>query len=656
MKLMFKFCVLIMFISVSSAISKESHSKIDSMFIKIQQPKNQDDRIRAYTNVLLYYSTRDFDSSIYFSKQAVNLFQKDKDKVAEGRIYHTMANIYKDRLSFDTSKFYINKAFVLFNSFNYEKGIAKCYQTNGIIATQLADYKLAANYFMRGLKIAEKLNDVNGIIQGYTNMGGVYGYLENPKKAIYYFQKAQDLNQLEYGEPNYKIFGNMASSYYEMGNFQSALTYYKICIEKYLEFGVEQDDYISFLTEAGDCEFALNNISNAVQYYNEAYPMSVEAGLPKQQCIILFQLALIYKKDRKLDLALDYVKKSANLAKQHHQLELLVPALELQSQLYSDLNQFSLAYLTYKEHNSIKDSLQSFEQKKDVELLEADYKVEKSNAEIEKLALLNQKNTLLKSIYLIFFISFLIIALILYTSLSKRNLLNRMLEKSNKVKDRLLSIIAHDLKSPLSNIVSVLDAIDQGAFSKEEQREIVDALKNQTNVTLETLENLLKWGQAQISGITVNPEKFKITDQLSKTILFVSAQANSKNIKIDLIAEHDWDGHFDQEHFNFIVRNYLANAIKFSPANSTIIVHTDLDSQKNTLKISIIDKGVGIKSEDVPTIFQEAPKVNYGTNNERGSGLGLRLCKEFAEANKGDVGFKTKVGEGSEFYFTCKAA
>jgi signal transduction histidine kinase len=65
---------------------------------------------------------------------------------------------------------------------------------------------------------------------------------------------------------------------------------------------------------------------------------------------------------------------------------------------------------------------------------------------------------------------------------------------------------------------------------------------------------------------------------------------------------------------------------------------------------------MGIKAEDMPTIFQESPKVNFGTNNERGSGLGLRLCKEFAEANNGSVGFKTKAGEGSEFYFTCEAA
>ena len=656
MKLVVKICVFAFLISPFSVYSRNAEPIRDSLFIKIQQSKSADEEIKAYTNVLLFYSSRNLDSAIYFSKQAVQKFQKTKDKVSEGRIYHTMANIYKDRLSYDTAKSYIDKAFVVFNSITYDKGIAKCYNTNGIIAAQKADYKLAANFFMRGLRIAEKLEDVNGMIQGYANMGSVYGYLKNPRKAIYYFQQAQDLNQKEYGESYYKIFGNIAAAYYEMGDYKGALAYYKICIDKYEEIGLEQDDYISFLTEAGDCELSLNNIPNALKYYNIAYPMSVKAELPMQQGYILFQLALIYRKNNQLNLALDHVGKTVIIAKQFDQLELLVQALELQSAIYADLNQFPLAYSAIKEHDTYRDSLQRFQQKKDVELLEADYKVEKSTAEIEKLELLNQKNTLMKSIYLILFVSFLIIAITLYTSLNKRNQLNKMLEKSNAVKDRLLSIIAHDLKSPLSNIVSVLEAIDQGAFSKEEQNEIVTALKNQTNVTIETLENLLKWGQAQLRGISVKPENFKIKDQLDKAILFVTAQANSKSIKINLNADQDWDGHFDQEHFNFIVRNYLANAIKFSPVDSIIQVQTELDPKKNTVKISIIDKGMGIKEEDVPTIFQESPKVNFGTNNERGSGLGLRLCKEFAEANNGAVGFKTKAGEGSEFYFTCEAA
>ncbi len=628
----------------------------DSLFIKIAQSENPEEQIKAYTNVLLYYSSRDLDSSIYFSEKAIQLFKEKKDKVSEGRIYHTMANIYKDRLSYDTAEIYLDKAFLVFNSINYDKGIAKCYNTHGIIAAQKADYKLAANYFMRGLKIFEKLNDINGVIQGYANMGSVYGYLNNPKKAIYYFEKAQELNQKEFGVSYYKIFANMASAYFEMGDFHSALKYYELCIEEYSTNEAESDDYITFLTEAGDCERELNNIDKALYYYNKAYPMALEAELPMQQADIQYQLSLLYTKNKQFDKSIEHAKRAIVLAKKHEMLELLVNALETLGENYETTNNYVEAFNTIKEYNVYKDSLQSYAQKKDVELLEADYKVEKSAIEIDKLELLNQKSTLQKSIYLILFISFLIIAILLYSSLKKRNALNEMLEKSNKVKDRLLSIIAHDLKTPLNNIVNVLEAIDQEVFTKEEQTEIVTALKNQTNVTIETLENLLKWGQAQLRGIAIKPEKFKLKDQLSKAILFVTAQANSKKIKINLSVENDWNGHFDQEHFNFIVRNYLANAIKFSPEESTIDVKTELDPKSNKFKISIVDRGMGIKEEDAHTIFQPSPKVNFGTNNERGSGLGLRLCKEFAEANKGIVGFNTKPGKGSEFYFTCDAA
>ncbi len=631
-------------------------SNPDSLFIKIQIAKNPDESIRAYTNVILYYSSRNSDSSMFFADQALKLYQKNNDKVSEGRVYHTLANVYKDRLSYDTSLSYINKAFVLFNSINYDKGIAKCYSTQGIIAAQQSNYKLAANFFMRALKISEKLGDMNGVIQGYANMGSVYGYLGNSQKAIYYFQKAQELNQKEFGVSYYKIFGNMASAYYSLRKFNEALNYYKVCIEKYEEIAVEMDDYVSFLIEAGDCERELNQIKNALQYYNEAYKMAIESDLQMQQADILLQLAELNYKLKKYDLVIEFASKSISISKKNQLLDFLVNALKIKSDAYSQLNNPALAYSTFKEYNIYKDSLQNNEQRKDVELLEANYKVEKSQAEIDKLELVNQKSNLMKSIYLILLSSSIIIAFILYFSLKKRNTFNKILEQSNKVKDRLLSIIAHDLKSPLSNIVSVLEGIDLGIFSKEEQTEVVSALKNQTNVTIETLENLLKWGQAQLRGIQVKPERFKLKDQLNKAILFVTAQANSKKIKIKYTSENDWDGHFDQEHFNFIVRNYLANAIKFSPEESEIIVKAELDPRLKKVIISVVDKGIGIKEEDIPTIFQTSPKVNFGTNNEHGSGLGLRLCKEFAEANNGVVGFKTKVGEGSEFYFTCSAA
>ncbi len=641
-------------IITSNLVSAKQSS--DSLFIKVQQAKNADEKIRAYTNVILFYSARNIDSSIYFADQALTLFQQANDRVSEGRVYHTLANIYKDRLSYDTSLNYINKAFVLFNSINYDKGIAKCYSTQGIIAAQKSEYKTAANYFMRALKLSEKMGDVNGMVQGYANMGSIYGYLNNHQKAIYYFQKAQELNQREFGVSYYKIFGNLASAYFNLGKYEMALSYYKICIDKYEEIAVEMDDYIVYLTEAGDCERELNNIPGALNYYNTAYPMAVEADLQMQQADILLQLAQLNAKLKNYNLVIELADKSIKIAKKNDLLDLLVLALEIKSNAYSQLNKYDLAFSSFKEYNVVKDSLQNYEQKKDVELLEADYKVEKSQAEIDKLELKNQKSNLTKSIYLILLFSFIVIAIILFTSLKKRNTFNKILEQSNKVKDRLLSIIAHDLKSPLSNIVNVLDAIDQGLFTKEEQNEVVVALKNQTNVTIETLENLLKWGQAQLRGIQVKPEKFKLKDQLNKAILFVSAQANSKKIKIVYNQDNDWNGHFDQEHFNFIVRNYLANAIKFSPEESIIEVKTELDNHRNIFKISIVDRGMGIKEEDAPSIFQPSPKVNYGTNNEHGSGLGLRLCKEFAEANNGSVGFNTKVGEGSEFFFTGKAA
>jgi K+-sensing histidine kinase KdpD len=224
--------------------------------------------------------------------------------------------------------------------------------------------------------------------------------------------------------------------------------------------------------------------------------MALAAELPMQQADIQYQLSLLYTKNKQFDKSIEHAKRAIVLAKKHEMLELLVNALETLGENYETTNNYLEAFNTIKEYNVYKDSLQSYAQKKDVELLEADYKVEKSAIEIDKLELLNQKNTLQKSIYLILFISFLIIAILLYSSLKKRNALNEMLEKSNKVKDRLLSIIAHDLKSPLNNIVNVLEAIDQEVFTKEEQTDEEAAALEEKKRRAEFVEairqNLLK--------------------------------------------------------------------------------------------------------------------------------------------------------------------
>ena len=377
-----KICLVVglLMIMVTSQITAKEIK--DSLFIKVQQAKNPDDQIRAYTNVLLYYSSRNLDSAIHFSKQAVAVFQATKDKVSEGRVYHTLANIYKDRLSYDTSLNYINKAFVLFTSINYDKGISKCYNTQGIIAAQKSNYTVAANYFMRSLKIAEKLGDMNGVIQGYANLGSVYGYLDNHQKALYYFKKAQEINQREFGVSYYKIFGNIASTYFELGKYDIALSYYKICIEKYEEIAVEMDDYITFLTEAGDCERELNNINNALMYYNKAYEMAIESDLQMQQADILLQLALLNYQNKNYSSSISFASKSIEIARKYELLDILVNALLVQSDAYAANSKFQMAYHTFKDYNIFKDSLQNFEQKKDVELLEAEYKVDKSQIRI----------------------------------------------------------------------------------------------------------------------------------------------------------------------------------------------------------------------------------------------------------------------------------
>jgi signal transduction histidine kinase len=352
-------------------------------------------------------------------------------------------------------------------------------------------------------------------------------------------------------------------------------------------------------------------------------------------------------------LSLSFAKKSLGLAVKYEVLDLIANNHKLMSEVYSAQGNDKLALAEYKLYDVASDSVYSIDAKESISLLEANYKVAKSTNELEKLSLINEKNNLEKSTYLLIAIATFIVVIILVYSLRKRNALNIKLNKSNNVKDKLLSIIAHDLKSPLHNIITVLNEIDQNTFTKEDQTKIIKDLTSQTDVTLETLENLLKWGQAQLKGVNVNVLNFELKHEVDKNVDLFQAQLFSKQISIEINIPSNLTVKYDKDHFDFIIRNLLANAIKFSYSGSKIIIDSET-IEDSKVKLNIRDNGIGIPYTYSDSIFQPSPKVRLGTNNEKGSGLALSLCKEFSEANGSVIGFDSIDNQGTCFYLIIK--
>jgi len=227
------------------------------------------------------------------------------------------------------------------------------------------------------------------------------------------------------------------------------------------------------------------------------------------------------------------------------------------------------------------------------------------------------------------------------------------LKDLNATKDKFFGIIAHDLKNPFSSILaaSELLATKVDQFDSESIIKFSKILNEASKSAYALLENLLEWSRTQTGSITYNPQEVNIGEIVDKNLTQVEVSAANKNIKLLSKVTKDIQAVADQNMLNTVLRNLLINAVKFTHQGGKVMV----DAQKNGKFLTLIvkDSGVGIPKKDIGKLFRiDAKYTNIGTAQERGTGLGLLLCKEFVEKHGGRIWVESNVGKGSEFMFT----
>ena len=227
---------------------------------------------------------------------------------------------------------------------------------------------------------------------------------------------------------------------------------------------------------------------------------------------------------------------------------------------------------------------------------------------------------------------------------------NIELKRTISNRDKMYSVIAHDLRSPMASIRMVLNLVVQTVSPEAigpEMYYLIDKANRETEETHDLLDNLLKWTKCQTGRLKVAFQEFEISDVITGVADIFSLIAETKKIK--LTTEYHEDGlkvRADKDMLNTVLRNFLSNAVQFSNENSSIEIV--VSRKDNFVKVGIRDHGVGIAPDRIDSIFHKG-ETTYGTNNEEGSGLGLQLCKDFAVKNGGDVMVESVVGEGSTF-------
>ncbi|MGA0555236.1 sensor histidine kinase [Larkinella sp. VNQ87] len=229
-----------------------------------------------------------------------------------------------------------------------------------------------------------------------------------------------------------------------------------------------------------------------------------------------------------------------------------------------------------------------------------------------------------------------------------------VLERLNEEKNKLFSIVSHDLRSPLASVQQYLEVLKETNLDTDQRRLIESDLLDGVNYTQEMLFNLLSWSTTQMKGTTVTLKPVNLFECLKPVIEIYKPLAARKAIQLDFRVGLTPEVLADAAMLQLIIRNLVGNAIKFTDTGGSIVVDAIPDGK--SYRMTVKDDGRGIRDEDKDHVFSLKAQPTYGTHKERGVGLGLFLCGEYAEAQNGTIWFDSQVGVGTTFFLRLPAA
>ena len=574
------------------------------------------------------------------------------------------------------------KSLELAKKIEYTKGIATALKNIGSNYWSKGYFDIALEYYYQSMNFYEKINDLDGISRIYNNIGLIYLTTHEFEEGIESFEKAIEIGKkLDRDVMLGKAYFNLGLIYNAKGEFQRSVKQIKKSIPL-----LQGNDELSVSSAYGQalCYTGINYIylkeyDKALEYLKKSLEVNMKNDDRRGKSMVYNHLSQYYIATSKPQKALEYARKgyqiSLDLGLLYDQFE----STAFLSKAYANLGDYQKAY-EYKVKNvKIKDSLKNEENIRKQKELEMEYKFSKKTRQMEleqakkELALQNKiyRSQLLIYFILGAFVFVLIFFVIIYRSYrekSKMNALlteknqqiteqkdkledlNKELDKSNSTKDKFFSIIAHDLRNPISSFKQVTDVLHQdfNSFNEDEKQDLIKEMKNSSDSIYQLLDNLLTWSRSQRGIIKYNPERFELKKLVSMIKDLLSSQASKKNIEISTHIPDDLEIYADRNMINTVIRNLVSNSVKFTPEKGKIEIKAEKDD--GIAKIIVSDTGVGMDKETVSKLFQiDKSFSTQGTGNEKGTGLGLILCREFIDKHGGDITVESTPGKGSKF-------
>jgi signal transduction histidine kinase len=590
-------------------------------------------KVKAYKQLALLATLKgDYTTATRLDNLNLQLVLANRDSSSIAEVLNFLGNDYSDIGIYDEAYYYFTQSYRVARSIHDTLKMAIAIYNIGRVLNEMGQYELALNHFDFSKKLSLAVNDKDGLVYLNNSAGEVYIRKKEYAKAEEAFLSAlrsvreRDLTIIE---P--RVLKNLARLYFVLKRYDKAHAFY--------------DTALSILRKT-----------------NNQFGMA-EVNLGVSEILIA---------QNKFDEATRLIEKSLQTAQQNKAHKMEIDCFRQLSYLAERQGDFKNSLSCYKKYKQLEDSLYSSEMNEKLFQGQLRFETEIKDYEIAALNKVRaeqdtaiRREEFLRNVLVVVIALVAILLLTVYRSSQRRRRINELLlahqkeirqrseelEKLNQVKNKFFSIISHDLRSPFNALAGILHLAHQKQLTPEEFKATTKDLKVQFDHARLLINNLLDWAMLQMDNLKIQPERIDMAALVDENFKLIET-VSTKELKLINMVPPNSVAWADLNMLNLVLRNLLMNAVKFSDPDSSVEVRCNPD-HANFLEISVKDYGTGISKEGQKLLFDQTTGYSTrGTRNEKGTGLGLILCKEFVEKNGGKIWFESEEGKGSTFYFT----
>ncbi len=661
---------IILFIPIqTNAQQNVKDSLKEQLQIKRSQPRfnTRDsvyiDLINALGNEMRFYNS---DSLLQLSKQALDLSKAADYKIGENRALLGLGDYYSDKGSHTKGIAYYKKALSLGKKINNQQLTLESQNNLAGEYSYKGDYAKALMGYLEGIDLAKAYDDSLMLSIMNENIGNLYVSQKDFVQALEFYKKVKKINQEIGNEINSaETMSNIASLYAEMGQIDYAMFNANSSITIFEKHGIM--DWLAFAYEVkGKTYLKENKFKWALYWYKQSEMLHENLDDDRARIDLLNGMAEAYFGLKQDSISERYALEAFEVSDKLQFMEGKQKCAKTLYKIHKNKRNFKGSLEYHELYQKLSDTLSRNENKKSLTLLKTKMEHEKQKQDLieENQKQLAQQRNYVNASLAILLIFVMITFLVRRSEKIQKNLNIDLkgkttdLEKTeselleiNRTKDKLFSIIGHDLRGPIGALQGLLKLLKDGDIEQGEFMQFIPKLRHDIDHISFTLNNLLTWGQTQMNGSVTRPSVVGLESIVKDSIHLLSEIAENKSIKLVSHVPTNTMVWSDSHQIDIAIRNLISNALKFTPENGMVSITAHEKDQY--WQVSIRDTGIGMDKNTIEKIFAvNSNHTTYGTNNEKGTGLGLSLCKEMVEKNGGTIWVESLLRKGSTFHFT----